>query len=359
MNIPLDVLLRAGGAAVGLVFVLVVAASAGWRRRGDLMLLISCAVAYLLCSGPARPCCTSAWTLPLLMGAAGFPFAFWRLAKVALEDDTTITPQAWAGLGVLLVSAAVAAPDYLQIPATWRSAAGVANKVAALGFVGAALWAAWRSWDGDLFEPRRRMRRWLMGYIGAYGLVVMAGEVYLFGERPPGWLDLVNAAAIDATLLATLLYFVQLRPAALDTLFAPVPDRPTAPLPAPEPDPETPRRNDDQPLLDRLQALMDGEKLYRDPDLSVGTLAARAAIPEYILRRLINERLGYRNFAAYVNDFRLREIEARLRDPQLARRPILTLALEAGFGSIGPFNRAFRERYGITPTEFRGACPEK
>jgi AraC-like DNA-binding protein len=27
--------------------------------------------------------------------------------------------------------------------------------------------------------------------------------------------------------------------------------------------------------------------------------------------------------------------------------------LEAGFGSIGPFNRAFREAYGVTPTEFR------
>lgn len=99
---------------------------------------------------------------------------------------------------------------------------------------------------------------------------------------------------------------------------------------------------------------MDGEKLYRDPELSVASLAARAALPEYVLRRLINERLGCRNFAAYVNAFRLREVEARLRDPQWARRPILTLALEAGFGSIGPFNRAFRERYGMTPTEFRG-----
>jgi hypothetical protein len=48
MNVPLDVLLRAGGAAVGLVFLLVVAVSVGWRQRGDLMLLIFCAMAYLL-----------------------------------------------------------------------------------------------------------------------------------------------------------------------------------------------------------------------------------------------------------------------------------------------------------------------
>lgn len=340
---------------MGLVFLLVVAVSVGWRQRGDLMLLIFCAVAYLLCSAPARPCCTTPWTLPLLMGAAGFPFAFWRLAKVVLEDETAIVPQAWAGLAVLLVSAMAAAPDYLQISSNVRSAAAVANKVAALGFVGAAFWGAWGSWEGDLFEPRRRLRRWLMGYIGAYGLVVMAGEVYLLGARPPAWLDLINAAAIDATLLATLLFFVQLRPAAMDTLFAPRAAAAAGAAPEAIPEPKTGQLSTDEPLLGKLHDLMGGDKLYRDPELSVRTLAARAAIPEYVLRRLINEKLGYRNFAAYVNDFRLCEVEARLRDPQWARRPILTLALEAGFGSIGPFNRAFRERYGMTPTAFRSA----
>ena len=74
-----------------------------------------------------------------------------------------------------------------------------------------------------MLEPRRRLRWWLMSYVGAYGVVVMAGEIYLLGERPPVWLDLLNAGAIGATLLATLLFFVQLRPAAMDTLFAPTP----------------------------------------------------------------------------------------------------------------------------------------
>ncbi len=33
--------------------------------------------------------------------------------------------------------------------------------------------------------------------------------------------------------------------------------------------------------------------------------------------------------------------------------PILTIALDAGFGSIGPFNRAFKAHTGLTPTEYR------
>jgi AraC-like DNA-binding protein len=33
--------------------------------------------------------------------------------------------------------------------------------------------------------------------------------------------------------------------------------------------------------------------------------------------------------------------------------PILTVALDAGFGSIGPFNRAFKAHTGLTPSEYR------
>jgi AraC-like DNA-binding protein len=33
--------------------------------------------------------------------------------------------------------------------------------------------------------------------------------------------------------------------------------------------------------------------------------------------------------------------------------PILTIAMDAGFQSLGPFNRAFKADTGLTPTEFR------
>jgi AraC-like DNA-binding protein len=98
---------------------------------------------------------------------------------------------------------------------------------------------------------------------------------------------------------------------------------------------------------------MEDEKVYRDPALTVGSLATRVGVPEYALRRLIHDHLGHRNFASFVNEYRLQEVRERLQDPSLARRPVLTLALEAGFGSIGPFNRLFKERFGITPTAFR------
>jgi AraC-like DNA-binding protein len=32
---------------------------------------------------------------------------------------------------------------------------------------------------------------------------------------------------------------------------------------------------------------------------------------------------------------------------------VLTIALDCGYGSIGPFNRAFKARFGVTPSQFR------
>jgi len=95
------------------------------------------------------------------------------------------------------------------------------------------------------------------------------------------------------------------------------------------------------------------QRAYRSDDLSLTSLAARLAVPEYRLRRLINQRLGYRNFNAFINGFRLDEVRAALTDPARRELPVLTIALDSGFQSIGPFNRAFKAATGLTPTEFR------
>ena len=76
-------------------------------------------------------------------------------------------------------------------------------------------------------------------------------------------------------------------------------------------------------------------------------------IPEYRLRRLINQRLGYRNFNVFLNEHRIDEAKAALADPSQAEVPVITIAMDAGFQSLGPFNRAFKATTGVTPTEYR------
>jgi AraC-like DNA-binding protein len=106
-------------------------------------------------------------------------------------------------------------------------------------------------------------------------------------------------------------------------------------------------------LLRRLDHLMTVERIYRQEGLSIGALAAKLDLPEYRLREVINEALGYRNFNAFLNRYRLDDAKAALSDASQREVPVLTIAMDAGFQSIGPFNRAFKADTGQTPTEFR------
>jgi AraC-like DNA-binding protein len=105
--------------------------------------------------------------------------------------------------------------------------------------------------------------------------------------------------------------------------------------------------------LRRLERLMTAERAYRREGLTIGSLAALMNLPEYRLRQIINEGLGYRNFNAFLNRYRIAEAKTALADSSQKDVPVLTIAMDSGFQSLGPFNRAFKADTGLTPTEFR------
>src|SRR5262249_14410904 len=86
-------------------------------------------------------------------------------------------------------------------------------------------------------------------------------------------------------------------------------------------------RDGDTKLLAALRHLMEHDRVYREEGLSIGGLAARLGIAEYRLRQLINRGLGYRNFNAFLNRYRLDEVMMALADPGQDSVPILTVAL--------------------------------
>ena len=98
---------------------------------------------------------------------------------------------------------------------------------------------------------------------------------------------------------------------------------------------------------------MSRDQVWKEEGLTIASLALRAHIPETQLRRLINDCLGYRNFPSYVNAHRIAAAKTRLADPGEARVSISTIAYDIGFASLGPFNRAFKEEAGVSPSEWR------
>ena len=114
-----------------------------------------------------------------------------------------------------------------------------------------------------------------------------------------------------------------------------------------------PQTAEEAGLGDRILSLMTEEAIYVQPDLKVADLSRRLGEAEYRVSRSI-AGLGFRNFNQMANRFRIEEAKRRLADPALRRLPILTIAYDCGFGSIGPFNRAFKAETGQTPQAFRG-----
>ncbi|WDE12427.1 helix-turn-helix domain-containing protein [Thalassomonas haliotis] len=93
--------------------------------------------------------------------------------------------------------------------------------------------------------------------------------------------------------------------------------------------------------------------LYMQSQLTIKALANELATPEHQLRKLINQHLGFRNFSDFLNSYRLVEACSQLEDIRHIRKPILTLALELGYGSVATFNRAFKAKTGRSPKEYR------
>jgi AraC-like DNA-binding protein len=224
-----------------------------------------------------------------------------------------------------------------------------------------AIHAAVDHWRDDLVEARRRLRFFVLFAGVAYTLLQLGLRLGAPQGRLSGIAALLDMAGL--LVIAVGVSWRLLRLASTELFPAAAPSPPGAdeksmaaqaplaedvgPLPLPPPDAAEVR------LAEALNKLMRFERAYRLENLTVAALAAMLSVPEYRLRRHINQRLGHRNFNAYVNGIRLEEAQVALADPSLRDLPVLTIALTAGFQSIGPFNRAFKAVTGLTPTDFR------
>lgn len=105
-------------------------------------------------------------------------------------------------------------------------------------------------------------------------------------------------------------------------------------------------------LARRLQAQMDESHAYKDPGLSLQTLADRLEVKPYLLSQCLNEVLQIR-FSDYVNQLRIAELKRQLQDPKKTHYTLLSLAFESGFNSKASFHRAVKKYEGISPSQLK------
>ena len=278
--------------------------------------------------------------LVLGLQARSTPALFWLFARIWFNDRTRLSRGEVAVVALFMANSLVMHFAYPDSPKVFAGSA-IVFRGGMVAFAGGGLWEAWRGREGDLVEARRRLRLALIGVVGTYVLAIAFAEMAVFNAHAP---YLVISLIGSSTAFATLAFCAAMFASRRSDLFG---AGTTARLVPP------PLLAADDPVAARVLAFMEFEKPHRDERLSIAGLAQRLGEQEHRLRRTINRSLGHRNIAQFLNSYRLAEVREALADPSQREVPILTIALDAGFGSLGPFNRAFREAEGITPSEYR------
>jgi AraC-like DNA-binding protein len=91
-------------------------------------------------------------------------------------------------------------------------------------------------------------------------------------------------------------------------------------------------------------------QLYNEGLCVAETAVRRGVTPRYV--QMLFESEGT-TFTQYVLEQRLARALQMLADPQHRGQAISAIAFEAGFGNLSYFNRAFRRRFGMTPSDAR------
>jgi AraC-like DNA-binding protein len=339
-----DLALRAG--TLALLLVLAASLLRDFRNVVAGRLAIALALgsaAHAVTSGIGATTPVSVAHAPLIALSTGNVVVLWLFTRAVFDDSLKL--RWWHAL----IWAAVTTFSFVNC--MWIAPSGnarisiIAINGLALGFILLAVGQTIASWSADLVEGRRRVRVFIVGAAVLYGCMNAISQIAISSNGVSDAANAINSAVL--VLIVAAISYAMMRVDGAELFAAPAANVASEAVAAQE------QGAADQKLVGALMRLMADERIYRHDNVSIGTLATKLSIPEYRLRRLINQRLGYRNFNVFLNEHRIAEAKAALADPSQAEVPVITIAIDAGFQSLGPFNRAFKATTGVTPTEYR------
>lgn len=315
---------------------------------GGLMTLFCvCLTAYLLSISSL----VEADTLPdyvLLRLATLAPILLWLIAEYLFVDARRIPVIAWTAIGYYIVARIIGTALNLMDPAL--TSQGIlfwvlvlVPQLVLLVFPVHAIYLAYRGYSADLLEQRRRLRVVFVAFMGAIiAVIVGMSIVNYFADREVFPTYLYSLSLFLVTLGFNVLAF-RLSDNA-ESIVSGHQEEHTTPDPEPEIDSQEVR------IVADIRRLMDQEQLYTQPGLTIAELAEALAVQEYRLRRIINRTMQHKNFNQFLNTYRIEEASQRLLQSKVA---VSRIALDVGYSSLSVFNKAFKDRFGETPTEYR------
>lgn len=320
----------------------------GRRRQAALPGALFClaVAAFFVTSVPGAVTMLGGWAYPLIALCVTKAAWFWLFARALFNDDAPLR-----GSDLVIAGAVAIAGTWQQTyflthyragtSTAWESVVGFGFDGALLLFVLLGLYEAWRDLAIDLVERRRRLRLTFMAATGAYLVLALGVQTYnlLLDVATPAPAMRANMTLVAVVCLAAAWFLLRPR---TESWLDPSRTAAAAGL-----------NRVESAVMAKLEQAIDADRIFLREGLTIGALARQLGTSEPVLRRVINRGMGHRNFNDFLHTWRIREACEELARPEQARLPVLVIAMKVGYGSVGPFNRAFKARIGMTPTAYR------
>ena len=349
----IDIVLRTAAVMSALLFSGVLVAAGRNRPVALPGVLFALAVAaFVVTSAPNIHPHLGAWVYPLTALCVTKAVWFWLFALTLFRDKARLQTRHFAVCGGMAIAGSWQQLVFVEayragIATPLETVLGFGFDAALLAFVILAISEAARGLPVDLVERRRRFRLAFIGMTGGYlGVTLVVQSLNLL-------FDMNTALALTAANMALIAI------ASLTAAWLLLQSRAESWLETAHSETASPLNEREKAVLARLERAFEIERLYLEDGLTIGALAEQLGTREHVLRRVINRGLAYRNFNDFLHAWRIREACEELARPDQVQLPVLSIAMKVGYGSIGAFNRAFKARVGMTPTDFRRSQVER
>jgi AraC-like DNA-binding protein len=312
------------------------------KTAAELLFAVFCGSLAVSLLQPSFGSAPSWAQLALAVGGCATCNAYWLVSRALFRGEGGVGPAeiaAAAGVAALIVAyraLTAAGVDGVALSGLGALLTLASSTVLVLAFAEGL--RGYRAAD-------RRERRLRLGFLGVYGGCVLLGTLSgAVADVRADWMEphrlLVLGCALSILVFTHLALELRRRSAAAAAMASPTPV-----LGA-----EAASR-ESLALAAALVHALEVERLYQQPELKVADLAEHVGSKEHRVSRVINQVLGAPNFKQWLNRYRIEHACRVLREQPC--RSVLDISLDAGFASLGPFNRAFKAAVGRTPSAWR------
>lgn len=208
-----------------------------------------------------------------------------------------------------------------------------------LGYTLFSAYSLYKAPKGIGITADSKAHRWLQAFLGV-NLITIIGYFLISQEIIPFYLGLAFLYSITMVIFSAWGLKVP-------QLFA---------APAEKYKASNLRIDQSAQLFKQIQDLMQVEKTYLDPSLSLAKLSQQVKATPKEVSQAINQ-VEQLNYSQFISRYRVEEAQRLLQSPAHSPFKIAAIAYDSGFNSLSSFNLQFKKHTGMTAQQFRNLNP--